>query len=225
MKKDVHTYVSELLTGSAGHGMGHVTRVVELSMLFADSEKADKSIVELAAYLHDVDDYKLFNTSTSLDNANAILDNLKVSYDSKVRVLDIISTMGYNNYLDGIRPNTIEGMVVSDADMCDAIGAQGILRTYSYSLSKGLPFFDKNILPKEYNISADEYRHRKNNHSVQHFFDKLLLIPHIMMTKSGREEAVKRQKIMVDFLRAVFVEANATIWLDFLDEFILGEDK
>jgi len=87
------------------------------------------------------------------------------------KVLEIIRTMGYSNYLEDVRPTTLEGMVVSDADMCDGVGTQGILRTYAYSLSKGEPFFDPSIPPQTTEISADSYRQRATEkpHGVQHF--------------------------------------------------------
>ena len=119
--------------------------------------------------------------------------------------------MGYNKYLDGIRPSSLEGMVVSDADMCDAIGAEGILRTHAYALAKGHSFFDTSLPPTDTVPDGETYR-ASAGHSVQHFFDKLLIIPSIMMTAAGREEAVKREKIMIDFLEELFREARAERW-------------
>ena len=134
-------------------------------------------------------------------------------------VLDIIQVMGYNKYLESVRPTTIEGMVVSDVDMCDAIGAEGILRTHAYALSKGNLFFDSTLSPQDAEKNADNYRATKKTHSVQHFFDKLLTIPSIMMTSVGRTEATKRQKIMVDFLQELFREENNPQWSKYLEDF------
>lgn len=219
---DITQDVGELLSqDTSGHGMEHIKRVLKLAIAFADSEGADKDIVMLAALLHDVDDYKLFGqeNADNLINAHRILDKHNVEVETKEATLDIIRSMGYNKYLEGVRPKTLEGMVVSDADMCDAIGAIGILRTHAYTLSKGNEFFDKTLAPEEGLVSAVQYRVSKKSHSVQHFFDKLLKIPSILMTESGRKEGEKRKAIMVDFLRELFQEEDAQGWRDYLKEY------
>lgn len=211
--------VAQLLGGDDGHGIDHILRVRDMAVQFAKEENADVTIVELACLLHDVDDYKLFGEESAkrLSNANAILDKYNANEATKSQVLGIIKTMGYNKYLDGIRPDTLEGMIVSDADMCDAIGAEGILRTHAYALSKGDAFFDPTLAPESQETSAAEYRRLKKSHSVQHFFDKLLIIPSIMLTEPGKREAKLREKIMVDFLAELFREEGAEQWQRLLD--------
>ncbi len=211
-----------LAKDSSGHGMEHVERVLKLALNFADSEGADKEIVTLAALLHDVDDYKLFGKENAdgMINANQLLDKHGVRPEVKEAVLDIIRSMGYNKYLEGVRPKSLEGMIVSDADMCDAIGAIGIIRTHAYAVSKGNEFFDKTMAPEDESLSADQYRASKKSHSAQHFFDKLLRIPSILMTDAGRQEGRKRQAIMVDFLRELFIEEDAKDWQSYLDEYV-----
>ncbi len=110
--------------------------------------------------------------------------------------------------------------MVSDADMCDAVGAEGILRTHAYNLSKRSPFFNKNLLPIKSNLSAIEYATTTSSHSVQHFFDKLFKLSSIMMTAPGRKEAERRQQTMVDFLRELFREDNATEWSEYLEDYL-----
>lgn len=223
MKNKLVQYVGQIIKDNQGHDLEHVYRVLDLAMTFAGAEKADKQIVELAVFLHDVDDYKFvgIEQARKLYHASSILDKLEIEANIKAKVLDIIANMGYSKYLEGIRPTSIEGMVVSDADMCDAIGATGILRAYEYGSSKGLPFFDKNIIPvplKE--LSVAKYKKNLNHHTVQHFFDKLLLIPNLMQTKSGKAESRCRQKIMIDFLKHLFIEEKAENWLGYLEEFL-----
>lgn len=218
---DITRDVGELLDqDTGGHGMEHVGRVLALAIEFAESEGADSSVVTLAALLHDVDDYKLFgkDSADNLVNANRILDKHAASAETKAVVLDIIRSMGYNKYLDGVRPKTLEGMIVSDADMCDAIGAIGILRTHAYALSKGNEFFDRTLPPEVESLSADQYRAPRKGHSVQHFFDKLLNIPSIMMTESGKREGAKRRAIMINFLDELFQEEDAQDWREYLTE-------
>ena len=129
------------LDDRSGHGLDHVLRVRTLALLFADSEGADPDIVELASLLHDVDDYKLVGTNKSqeLNNAKRFLENAGIGSKACETILQIIRTIGFSKRLEGVRPSTIEGMVVSDADMCDAIGAEGILRVHKYGISRQIP--------------------------------------------------------------------------------------
>ena len=214
--------VKELLgNDKGGHGMDHIDRVLKLAMTFAENERADKEIVTLATLLHDVDDYKIFGEehAEKLLNANAILDQHSVEDKTKSKVLNIIRLMGYNKYIEGVRPSTLEGMIVSDADMCDAIGSIGILRTHAYALSKGNVFFDKDVQPETVLVDVTEYKTARKSHSVQHFFDKLLRIPAILMTDSGRREGEKRKMIMVSFLRELFQEEDSQEWQKYLNAF------
>lgn len=221
--KAIERAVEEILgTGGDGHGFDHVQRVTRMALDFAQQEDADLEVVELASLLHDVDDYKLFGEAHAegLINARRILDENNIDVDTQGRVIEIIKTMGYSKYLKGVRPITLEGAIVSDADMCDAIGAQGILRTHEYSLSKGGDFFDKNIAPNVEEKTSEQYKNAKIEHATQHFFDKLLIINSILMTVAGKEEGAKRQRIMVDFLVEIFREEGATEWSDYLQEFV-----
>ena len=210
-----------LAADKSGHGMEHVNRVLGLAVRFAQKEGADVDIVRLAALLHDVDDYKLFGPrhANELINANMILERYNINEQTRSAVLSIIHSMGYSKYLEGVRPETVEGTIVSDADMCDAIGAMGILRTHAYALSKGNEFFDKDIAPDDSTLSASQYRVSKKSHSAQHFFDKLLIIPSILMTESGRKEGEKRKTIMTQFLRQLFDEEGSQDWIEYLEKF------
>jgi len=219
--ENIELAVKELLGANDGHGYDHVDRVRKLAIKFAKQEDADIEIVELASLLHDVDDYKLFGEecAKNLLNARKILETNNVDEKMASLVLDIIQTMGYSKSLEGIRPTTLEGQIVSDADMCDAIGAEGILRTHAYNLSRGNIFFDKTAKPLDVELSAEQYK-KTSNHSVQHFFDKLLIINNVLMTAAGKEEGAKRQKIMVDFLRELFREEGAEVWQAYLSNFL-----
>ena len=219
---EIYGEVANILgADKSGHGMAHVDRVRDLSMNLASEEGADLEVVELTALLHDVDDYKLFGKANAdaLTNATEILNRYGVEKKIAQHVLQIIPTMGYNNFLEGKRPTTLEGKIVSDADMCDAIGSQGLIRVFEYNASKGRVFFDPSIRPIYTAMSADEYREANSAHAVQHFFDKLLNIPDILMTDAGKEEGQKRAKTMQDFLYELFREEGADDWQKYLDEF------
>lgn len=219
--------IKDTLDDRSGHGLDHVLRVRTLALLFADSEGADPDIVELASLLHDVDDYKLVGTNKSqeLNNAKRFLENAGIGSKAYETILQIIRTIGFSKRLEGVRPSTIEGMVVSDADMCDAIGAEGILRVHKYGISRQIPFFNKLLVPEVNNLSADGYRNNPSKHSVQHFFDKLLRVPSMMLTETGRAEAKRRQAIMIDFLKELFREESSKDWSEFLAPYLKNDPK
>lgn len=218
----VKALVFELLEKDVtGHGIDHIVRVYDLALDFAQKEGADEAIVGLAALLHDVDDYKLFGVEQAdkLINARKIMNEADIFEEMQNKILDIIKNMGYRNSLKGIRPTSLEGKIVSDADMCDCLGANGILRVYDYAKANNRVFFDKNILPKE-NMNAEEYANNSSGSAVCHFFEKILKLKNLMLTDSGRIEAHKREKITIDFLKHIFIEENAKEWLDYLDNYL-----
>ena len=231
MNKDliekVKSFVEELLKGEdSGHGMEHINRVFDLAMKFAQNEDCNVEVVALGALLHDVDDYKLFgkHNQEELSNTRTILSQLDVSHNTKEAVINIIKNMGYSKRLKGISPTTIEGKIVSDADMCDALGASGIVRTQKYSLKHGREFFIKDAFPID-EIIADQYTKKSSDSSVCHFFEKLLKLKGLMLTSSGRKEATKRHDFMVSFLRQVFDEENAPEWHTYLSKYLEKLEK
>lgn len=220
--EEVKQGVAQLLAkDDSGHGMDHIEHVLELSLRFCEKEKADKEITALIALLHDVDDYKLFGMENAqkLTNAKRIMSEAKISHETQTRVLESLACIGYSKALKGIRPLTIEGKIVSDADMCDAIGTRGILRAYTYSMKKGKPFFNKEIFPAE-DMDADRYTQKCADSSCNHFFEKLLKLKGMMMTEAGKEEAKHRHEIMVSFLYHYFEEENVPEWKEYLDHYL-----
>jgi len=227
MIKDVKTKVDQLMANNIdGHGSDHVERVYDLTLKFAKQENANQEVVALAALLHDVDDYKFVGVenASKLTNAKLIMNKLTINEETQLQVLDIIGNMGYSNYLKGIRPNTLEGHIVSDADMCDAIGASGIIRAVLYAVSeKGNGrIFEKEVFPN-IDITAKEYNTNVSTHDtdgvINHFFEKLLKLKNLMLTESGKEEAINRHQIMVDFLEQFFIEENVPEWQELLDNY------
>ena len=220
--KQIYQEVEKILASDhSGHNMDHIERVIHLATTFAREKDVDQEVVYLAALLHDVDDYKLVGAkqAETLTTTKRLLKIADVTTFQRKEVLEIIETMGYSKSLKGIRPTTLEGQIVSDADMCDAIGASGILRAYQYSLSQQEPFFDKNIWPIEA-INSAQYRTRSEGTTVCHFFEKLLLIKNLIITKEGKKEAAKRHQVMVDFLFQFFEEECVPDWQKYLTEFL-----
>lgn len=222
MIKKVKKQVYELLNkDNSGHGNDHIDRVLDLSLKFAQKETANTDVVALIALLHDVDDYKLFGeeNAENLTNAKSIMNKANVPNDIQNQVLASLKCIGYSKLLKGFRPTTIEGKIVSDADMCDALGVNGVLRVYKYSMKNGKPFFDKNVFPIE-EMTADKYTRKCADSSVCHIFEKILKLKDLMMTESGKQEAQERHQIIVDILYHLFEEENTPEWTEYLNEYL-----
>ena len=176
--KDAVTCVRSLYEGNSdGHDLDHTLRVYHLAMEIADSEPdCDRWIVAIAAILHDADDPKLFSTEDNR-NARSFLMSRDVDQEEIERICAVINSVSFSKNR-GKHPEDIESMIVQDADRLDAMGAVGIARTFAYGGKHG----------------------RSLDSSVQHFYDKLLLLKDLMNTSRAKEMAEKRHRIMVDFL-------------------------
>lgn len=215
--------VTDLLgRDNTGHGVDHIDRVLTLALKFAQQEQADANLVTIIALLHDVDDYKLFGrkAAVGLPNASRIMLEANIDPGIQTQVCNEIHQLGYSKRLRDIHPRTLEGQIVSDADMCDGLGVHGILRTYQYGLAHHRPFFQKENSP---NINYDHNSYITSNASetsVDHFFGKLLRLKNLMLTGWGKHEAEARHNFTVDFLRQLFQEENATDWLEYLNNYL-----
>lgn len=206
---------------NTGHGFDHLERVFRLAKTLAEDRAVNDDILTLIAFLHDVDDYKFTSIASSqqLPNATRWMIAVDVPQDIQDLVKSEIRCLGFNKALEGIRPKTREGQLVSDADMCDALGAQGILRVYAYAASKRQPFFLPNVFPN-LAMTAEAYRQQGSSHTINHFFEKLLRLPSMMLTEQGKREAEKRQEVMVQFLMHFFEEENVPRWREYLNSFL-----
>ncbi len=206
---------------TSGHGFDHTERVYQTALRIAETEpNVNLDVIKLAALLHDVDDYKLFGADNArhLTNTHQLLAKHAVPADTQKHVIHIIQTMGYSNAIQGIRPTTREGQIVSDADMIDAMGAMGIVRTLAFSFATGRPVFDATALP-ETDLNTYTDRNRKTNTAINHFFEKLLKIRELLFTDSAKKLAAERHKIMVDFLYHFFDEQSLNEWKAYLRSF------
>ena len=136
VKKEVQNILSKDRTA---HGYYHAMKVCNMAVDFAKNTDADLEVVRLAALLHDVDDYKFFGKeySEGLLNAKMIMNKVGVSKQKQDLVCDILSNMGYSKLLEGYRPTTIEGQLVSDADMLESNGANAIVKTLTFGAEIG----------------------------------------------------------------------------------------
>jgi len=218
VRREVYAFLGN---DESGHSDDHIKRVLDLSLRFAKTENVNETIVSLIALLHDVDDYKLVSKEEAGDliNAKRILNIAKVDDNVQEIVLSELKRIGYSKSLEGIRPLTKEGKIVSDADMCDAMGVNGFIRSYKYSIKHGGCLFNKNVFPK-LNMNADEYKNDTTHSTINHMFEKILRLKGLMLTSEGRKEAEYRQKIIIDILYHLFDEENASDWKEYLDEYL-----
>ena len=180
-------------------GQNESMRVYRLAIQIAEQENADMLIVQLAALLHDVDDVKLSpETHDTKKNAVRFMKNSGV--DDKViasvcKIIDEVSFVG----TDSVVPSTLEGKCVQDADRLDAIGAIGIARTFAYGGSKGRRIHDPDIKPMT-NMNKADYNQNHNSTSINHFYEKLLLLKDMMNTETAKKMAMHRQAVMKEYL-------------------------
>ena len=179
-------YIEHLFADNAdGHDAGHSLRVYRNALKIAEKyPESDLFIISLAALLHDTDDHKLFHTVNN-ENARSFLSSQNIGSETTEKICRIINAVSFSRNR-GKRPDSLEGRIVQDADRLDAIGAVGIARTFAYG--------GKNERPME--------------SSVQHFYDKLLLLKDEMNTQEARRIAEKRHDFMEDFLKELREETD-----------------
>jgi uncharacterized protein len=207
----------------SGHGMDHVLSVVNNAKQIMKNLTDDynEEIVLLACYLHDVDDYKIvgIDKAEKFINAYNILNKLNIEKSNQEKIIHIIKNMGYSKFLAGVRPTNIEGQIVSDADMLEAIGAKGIARTIAYNTVKGNAIFNINLIPQQ-NLDVAKYKNSAEP-CINHFFEKLLRIKNLMLTKPAQQIAQKRHSIMYNFLENYFEEhyEDCSNWQELLKQY------
>lgn len=180
------TFIETLFADDySGHDVEHSLRVYNNAMMIADTEpQCNRVVVSLAALLHDADDYKLFQTENN-HNARSFLKNHQVDEVLIEQICDIINGVSFSKNR-GVHPETIEGKIVQDADRLDAVGAVGIARTFAYGGGHKRSITD----------------------SIQHFYDKLLLLKSEMNTDGGKRIAETRHSFMETFLSELNKEMN-----------------
>jgi uncharacterized protein len=189
---------------SSGHDWSHVERVRRVAQTIAHAERADRFICALAALLHDVADYKIAgDEATGLARVRGWLEAHSADTATTDRVMDIIATM---SFAGGERPamTTLEGKIVQDADRLDAIGAVGVARAFAFGGAKGRAMHDPTQAPRE-RMSVEEYR-APSAPTINHFYEKLLLLKDRMNTPFARQMAEQRHQFMLTFLDQFYAE-------------------
>ena len=200
-------FVEDKLAGEgSGHDWWHIFRVWTLAKKIAVEEKAQVEIVELGALLHDIADWKFHDGDDSIGPAIAreFLNNHNVEPNLSDSVIEIISTVSYKGAGGATPMKTLEGKIVQDADRLDAIGALGIARTFAYGGYKNRLIYH----PDEKPVLHESYEDYKKNegHTINHFYEKLLLLKERMNTNTGKRIAEGRHKFMQSFLDQFYKE-------------------
>ncbi len=201
-------FVKNKLSGEiTGHDWWHAYRVWQNSKLILRTEQsANRLIVELSALLHDISDWKFNNGNENIgcEIAEEFLKSIKIEDKITKKITEIIKTISFKGAKVKTPMKTIEGKIVQDADRLDAIGAIGIARTFAYGAYVKQEIYNPEIKPKLHN-SFEEYKNSKST-SINHFYEKLLLLSEQMNTKKGIELAHNRQIFMKKFLKKFFSE-------------------
>lgn len=171
-------YITELYRGNSdGHDLEHSLRVYHTAMKIAANYRGcDMTVVALGALLHDVDDHKLFNTENNA-NARKFMECNNVTGAKADEICEVINSVSFSKNKDR-DPATLEGKIVRDSDRLDAMGAVGIARTFAYGGKNG----------------------RSLDDSVQHFYDKLLLLKDLLYTDEAKRMGEERYQFLTGFL-------------------------
>jgi uncharacterized protein len=200
-------HIKNKLSGeSSGHDWWHVYRVWKMAINICKEEKADLFVVQLASLLHDISDWKFNSGDDDVGPklAREWLEKMQVDEETISHVCIIIKEMSFKGADVPSQMKTKEGMIVQDADRLDAIGAMGIARTFAYGGHKGREIYNPNIKPKRHK-SFEEYKNNKSP-TINHFYEKLLLLKDLMNTKTGKKIAEERHEFMKQFLDRFFNE-------------------
>jgi len=202
-------FVKERLQNDAtGHDWWHVYRVWKISLHLSQEEKADMFVVQLAALLHDIADWKF----TGGDDQKGViisqdwLSSLGVNDETIIHVCQIVRDISFKGAGVATPMKSIEGMIVQDADRLDAMGAIGIARAFAYGGSRGREMYNPVIKPSMHQ-SFEEYKKNQGT-TINHFYEKLLLLKDCMNTETAKKMAEDRHRIMEVFLQQFMVEWN-----------------
>ncbi|MDN3678377.1 HD domain-containing protein [Flavobacterium paronense] len=200
-------FVKEKLENAeGGHDWFHIERVYKNSLLIAQEEDCDVTVVKLGALLHDIADSKFHDGDESVGPriARSFLENENVSEEIIVHVINIIENISFKGGNFEMKFNSKELEIVQDADRLDAIGAIGIARCFNYGGFKNRALYNPSIEPN-LNMSKEEYKNSESP-TLNHFYEKLLLLKDKMNTPTGKKIAEARHHYMENFLSQFYAE-------------------
>ena len=203
-------FVKETLIGAeGGHDWFHIQRVFNNTILIAKHENVDVLTASLGALLHDIADAKFHDGDATIGPkmAVAFLSALPIERATIDHVVKIIENISFKNSLGGAKEtsfNSKELQVVQDADRLDAIGAIGIARAFNYGGYKNRELYNPDIPPRLH-LTKEEYK-KSSTPTINHFYEKLLLLKDKMNTKTGKKLAEKRHQFLLDYLEQFYAE-------------------
>ena len=202
---------NQLAHAEGGHDWFHIERVYKNALLIAEEEECDLTVVKLAALLHDIADSKFHGGDETVGpkTARTFLESQNVSEAIISHVIAIIENISFKGGNFEKKFNSKELEIVQDADRLDAIGAIGIARTFNYGGFKNRPLYNPNIQPN-LNMSKEEYKNSESP-TLNHFYEKLLLLKDKMNTETGKKIAQKRHDFMVTFLSQFYAEWDGEV--------------
>lgn len=200
-------FVKEKLEGAeAGHDWFHIERVWKLSKKIAEKEGGNLEVIELSALLHDIADPKFHNgnETLALEISRNFLESEMVSEEIILQVLFIIKNISFKNRGELPENLPLELEIVQDADRLDAIGAIGIARTFNFGGFKNNLMYHPEIKPN-LGMNKEEYK-KSNGTTINHFYEKLLLLKNLMNTETAKKIASERHDFMLKFLDEFYKE-------------------
>ena len=206
--KTINFVRTTLQDAEGGHDWWHINRVFINAKLIAQTEACDMLTVELAALLHDIADSKFHNGDEEIGPTTAgnFLSSINIDEAVIEHVQQIIRHISFKSGFDKPAFRSIELDIVQDADRLDAIGAIGIARAFSYGGFKGREIYNPEIAPN-LNMSKEEYKNSAAP-SINHFYEKLLLLKDKMNTETGKKLAEQRHAFMLTYLEQFYMECK-----------------
>jgi uncharacterized protein len=208
IEKTIDFVKRELQNAEAGHDWFHIERVWKTTKNIAKEENVNLEVAEFAALLHDIADAKFHDGDEEIGprKAGDFLKSIAVDDSIIYHVQQIIRNMSFKSSLGKISFTSPEMLVVQDADRLDAIGAIGIARAFTYGGFKNRELYNPEIKP-DINISKEAYK-KSTAPTLNHFYEKLLLLKDKMNTPSGKRIATQRHEFMVQYLQQFYAEWN-----------------
>ncbi len=202
-------FVKEKLEGAeAGHDWFHIERVWKLSKKIAEKEGGNLEVIELSALLHDIADPKFHNgdETLALKISKDFLEEIHLEGKLIEQVLFVIKNISFKNRAEAPENPPLELQIVQDADRLDAIGAIGIARTFNFGGFKNNLMYHPEIKPN-LGMNKEEYK-KSNGTTINHFYEKLLLLKDLMNTETAKRIASERHDFMLQFLDEFYKEWN-----------------